>query len=320
MGLEKIIRTAAYVSAASAITFSSPAHAQEIPEQPIGLINNINPSSRAAVLGTTIAVNGMLCGIMAAVKDRNIIKDAGQCMAAGALQFMGMEIGMYAVPVLPGFALRIVETGTSIVENTVGGRKPFDILHYSLLGPGLLQIDTRQKSLDKSLGIFWRISPIIGINYNVAKGNKFDLLNTLSYQTITFKADAQPYSDGSSGLILGYAIGNVMTHDPRFKYTLAHEFSHTLQYVRFRPFQELIPKEISFLKDKAHLRIGEDITSLALNLPHMVCSLTGEELCARRWWIPTEVESYIMETGNQNHIKLPPTNKNYKLWRETYTF
>ncbi len=308
MGLKKAITFSSGVAIASALTLSSTADAQQ--ELPVGYIKEIDPLARIAVLGTTVVSNGILCSITAAAKKRNILPEAGQCMGAGLIQYMGMELGMYDVPVLPGMALRIVETGTSIVENTIGGRDPLELLHYSMYGPGLFEINTVTGKVD----IFWRIEPLVGINYNVFKRNELDILNTLSYQTITFKAEAEQDKEGSPARILGYTVGNVMTYDPKSEHTLAHEFNHTLQYVRFRPAQEYMPAEIGFFKDKAHLRIGEDTASLLFNIPIAVCTLADDTSCGRRWWNPTEVESYVMETANT--IGLRSKSKSLKLFRE----
>ncbi|MBI4147349.1 hypothetical protein HY494_01710 [Candidatus Woesearchaeota archaeon] len=308
MNLKQALNFSSSAVIASAVTLSSTAAAQQ--ELPAGYIGEIDPLARIAVLGTTVVSNGILCSITAAAKKRKVLQEASQCMGAGLIQYMGMEVGMYDVPVLPGMALRIVETGTSIVENTVGGREPLELLHYSMYGPGLFEVNTNTGKVD----FFWRIEPLAGINYNLFKQNELDMLNTLSYQTITFKAAAEADKNSDSARILGYTVGNVMTHDPSSGGTLAHEFSHVLQYVRFRPAQEYIPAEIGFFKDKAHLRIGEDTASLLFNIPIAVCTLTEETSCGRRWWNPTELESYTMETANTIGLKIK--SKTPPLFRE----
>ena len=174
MSLKKALNFSSSVAIASALTLSSTADAQQ--ELPVGYIKEIDPLARIAVLGTTVVSNGILCSITAAVKKRNVLQEAGQCIGAGLIQYMGMEIGMYDVPVLPGIALRIVETGTSIVENTVGGRDPLELLHYSMYGPWLFEVNTNTGMVD----FFWRIEPLVGINYNIFKQNELDMLNTLS--------------------------------------------------------------------------------------------------------------------------------------------
>src|SRR3989344_5481114 len=149
------LKTALPLLAASAVFTPNSAQAQVVNEPT--LITSIDPSARAAVFGVNVGINGLVCGITAAVEKRNVLQDVSKCMAGGVIQYVGMEMGMHDVPVLPGVGLRVVETGTSLVENTLAGREPFEHLHYGLapLFPGLLQIDTKKKDI----AYYWNVAP-----------------------------------------------------------------------------------------------------------------------------------------------------------------
>ena len=307
MSLDKLIKAsnklikASSILALAATTISTAYTQDSFADNSKGFIGEIDPELRAVVLGSTVSLNGLICGINAAVKKRDVLKDTAQCLGAGVLQYIGMETAMYDVPVLPGISLRLVETGSSIMENTIAGREPFELLNYSLIGPGMIQIDTKDPGVD----FFWRIAPTFGIIFNLAKGHEIDWLNTFSYQTPVFMAEADRFNEFTTGITNGYAIGNVLTYDPRFKHALPHEFNHVLQYARYQPAQAFMPEQIDFLEQKMHLRIGEDLALISLNAPHLICSATGEPACARRFWNPTEVEAYTMETGRDTYFYLP---------------
>jgi len=278
MGLERIIQAAAFATVLSSVSAVS---AQELP---IGYISKVEPAARLAVLGFNLLGNTFLCAAVAAAEERPILTDGANCLAGATIQFAGMEIGMLNVPVLPGIGLRVVETGTSIIDNTLAGRKSFEKLHYEF-GPLLFEIDT-----NGSFNWYGRILPLAGLIGNITAGNAFNVEDTFSYQTFSFNTSMQD--------IDGYAFGNIMTYNLKGTYIRAHEFNHVLQYVRFRPAEQLVP---SFLRDKAHLRIGEDLAIGVMNLPLLICSATGEKDCGRRWWNITEVESYVLETGNPEY-------------------
>ena len=176
--------------------------------------------------------------------------------------------------------------------------KDTDILHLPVVELwGDLEHSTYRRHMWK-----WRISR-----------NKPEITHAINkHARLTDETTGKVYA--RKGMSDGCEYANVMTYDPKSEHTLAHEFNHTLQYVRFRPAQEYMPAEIGFLKDKAHLRIGEDTASLLFNIPIAVCTLTEETSCGRRWWNPTEVESYAMETANT--IGLKSKSKTPPLFRE----
>ncbi|MEK6905196.1 MAG: hypothetical protein AABX24_02230, partial [Nanoarchaeota archaeon] len=274
--------------------FSTPALAQRNDPSPT-YIGKIDPAARLAVLGTNVGLNGIICGITAAVERRNVLKDTGQCMAAGTIQYMGMEMGMHDAPVLPGIGLRVVETGTSIIDNTLAGREPFERLHYEF-GPALFQIDLKNKGLDT----YWRISPAAGIIYNTARGNELNLFETFSYQTFIFNKDTDANALNPD---VGLTIGNIIFYDPKYPDIKAHEFNHVLQYVRFRPAQLLVPEPLSFLEDTLHYRAGEDVANvLFYGIGKIGCAAIDDvPSCERRWWNLLEAESYTMQTAYEKH-------------------
>lgn len=263
---------------------SAAADAQEIPE-------DIDPAARMGVLGVNTALQTSICGIVAAVNDRNILKDIGKCFGGATIQFIGMEMGVHEAPVLPGFGLRTVETGTSIIYNTLQGKEPFETLQYEL-GPGLIEIDT--KKFDMRL--FWRPYPIYGAIYFMAKGYKFNLGDTMNYQTPVFELTRDSLN------VVGHTEANLMAYDKNYPSAKAHEFIHVMQYVRYRPFQLLVPDSFSFFEDEAYMRIGEDIAKTMVSLPNSICHLGGES-CSRRWWAVNELEAHLMAAGYEDQNK-----------------
>ncbi len=281
-------------TAAATASVSIPALAQRN-DQPPSFIGKIDPAARVGVLGANVGLNGIICGITAAAAGRNFLKDTGQCMAAGTLQYMGMEMGMHDTPVLPGIGLRVVETGTSIIDNTLAGREPFERLQYEL-GPALFQIDLKNKGLDA----YWRISPAAGIIYNTVEGNEFNWFETFSYQTFIFNKDTNANALNPD---VGLTIGNIIFYDPKYPDIKAHEFNHALQYVRFRPAQLLVPKPLSFLEDTLHYRAGEDVANVFFyGVSRIGCAAINDApYCERHWWNLLEAESYTMQTGYENY-------------------
>lgn len=292
---KKVLNTLfSLLAAAATAAVSTPASAQKNDPSPT-YIGKIDPAARLAVLGTNVGLNGIICGITAAVEKRNILKDTKQCMAAGTLQYMGMEMGMHDTPVLPGIGLRVVETGTSIIDNTLAGREPFERLHYEL-GPALFQIDLKNKGLNT----YWRISPAAGIIYNTVQGNELNWFETFSYQTFIFNKDTDVNALNPN---VGLTIGNIIFYDPKYPDIKAHEFNHALQYVRFRPAQLLVPEPLSFLEDTLHYRAGEDVANVFFyGIGQIGCAaIDGVPNCERRWWNLLEVESYTMQTAHEKY-------------------
>lgn len=273
------------------LTASAPAEAQEqdANEFSFGLIDQVSPSARAAVFGVNAGINAIICSTAAAIEKRDFLEDGAKCLLGGSIQSLGMEIGMYNRPIVPGLAMRIVETGTSIIDNTLAGRDIFDRLQYEI-GPVLFEID----STTAEVSAYWRALPIAGIIGNLVLGNQLNIEDTLSYQTFTFNTI-------KNANINGYTLGNIMSYDPNVStYVRAHEFNHVLQYVRLRPAEQLFPE---FLRFNAHWRIGEDLLTGMIYAPLLLCSAAGKDNCGRRWWNLTEVESYIMETGDGSYVK-----------------
>lgn len=293
--LERLLkRTISATSLASILLFSSLAEAQES-EPDASEIYDVNPAARLGVLGVNALGNGLLCGVVGVANQRNFFQDAGKCMAAGTLQYLGMEMGMHNVPVLPGVGLRVVETGTSIIENTLAGREPFERLQYEI-GPSLFQIDLKEKNVN----FYWRIAPIIGSIHNVALGNEVNWFDTFSYQTLVFNADVNLSAENR---LMGLTTGNVMFYDPKYPDIAAHEFNHVLQYVRFRPAQLVVPEQLSFLEDTLHYRLGEDAALLFFYGINMsgCAARDNDPLCDKHWWNLLEAESYIMQTAHEEY-------------------
>src|SRR3989338_203548 len=254
----------------------------------------IKPEARAVVYGINTIGNGVACALVAAAEKSTVLRDMVQCMFAGAIQSAGMEAGRYDVPVMPGIALRIVETGASIVENTLAGREGLEHLYYGL-GPVLVQIDFRQGELK----VYGRLLPAGGIITNLSLKHTLDVEESLSYQTVIFSSKPTLWSDTP-----GFTIGNVIYHEKTVgvpqeivQAELAHEFAHVLQYVRVQPTQRAVPASLGFLEQKLHLRVGEDLTMVLLALPGNICQFTDSRDCARHWYDLTEVEAYTMQTA-----------------------
>ncbi len=283
MKLENFIQS---IGAMAITTAATPVLAQE---EPYGYISHVDPAAHAAVFGVNVGINGLICGTVAAIERRDVLKDTAKCVFGAGVQYVGMELGMQNVPVLPGMSLRIVETGTSIIDNTLTGRNAFDKLYYEI-GPMLFEIDTRKEH--DHFNWYWRALPIAGLITNIAQENSFNIADTLSYQTFSFNTSIVNGADG-------YTLGNIMAYSDRWSFVRAHEFNHVLQYVRFRPFEHVFP---NFLQDKAHWRIGEDILTGTMYIPLLVCAAAGEQGCGRRWWMLTEAESYIMQTADETSI------------------
>ena len=297
MTIEKLVKTiipTLGIVLTTSLTANAQSHNDDVDEDT--LIVAPDPAGRAAVLGINMGINGLVCGIAAAVEERNILQDAGKCMAGGAIQYAGMEMAMHDAPVLPGVGLRVVETGTSIVENTLAGREPFEYLHYSLapVFPGLLQIDTKNQELD----FYWNIMPWVGLTYNAAAGNDFDILQSLSYQIYVFDSKKDDFGR------VGATFGNIMNYDHDKPHNIAaHEFAHVLQYTRMRPAQQLIPQQVDFVEKILHLRLGEDLAAYSFWAAKDIGCIARdwEPLCERRWWNLLEAEAYTMETGNEQY-------------------
>ncbi len=292
MGLVDVIQKCSAqwgLAAALALSTFSPAAAQQL----AGGVT-IKPEARAVVYGINTIGNGVACALVAAAEKRTVLKDMAQCIFAGTIQSAGMEVGMYDIPVMPGIALRIVETGASIVENTLAGREGFEHLYYGL-GPALVQIDFR----DGELNVYGRLLPAGGIITNLSLQHTLDVKESLSYQTVIFSSKPWWWSNTP-----GYTIGNVIYHEKTIavpgkivQAELAHEFAHVLQYVRLQPVQQAVPASLGFLEQKLNLRVGEDITNSILHLPGNICRFTDSRDCARHWYDLTEVEAYTMQTA-----------------------
>ncbi len=254
------------------------------------------PETRAIVYSVNTLGNGLLCGLAAVVKKRRtVIKDFFKCALAGSVQYAGMELGMRDVPALPGFSLRLVETGTSMINNTLAGRSLLERLDYEV-NALLVSYDTRQHKVD----VYWRVLPLIGVARNLAEGNNFSLEESLSYQTAVF------YRRPQEGTAAGGYIGNVLVYErnvfgemsPSSPSYRAHEFAHVLQYNRVRPFQLALPRSLGFLEQKLHLRTGEDIGAMLLATPVYLCRLAGAEDCDLQPYNLQEMEAYTMQTAN----------------------
>ncbi len=268
---------------------AEPATAQDMTARPGEVIWDVDPTARLAVLGTNVILNGAICGIVGAAENRDGWRDMAQCMLGAAVQYAGMDIGMYDVPALPGLALRIVETGTSIIDNTLTGREMFERLHYEF-GPALIEIDTRRGDINGYL----RAYPIAGIIYNIGEGHEFNALETLSTQILTFTNN----DPETPGIPHGMTTGNIVWFDRDVGAGLhAHERTHVFQYVRFRPLQNAIPDGLSFFEETLHLRLGEDLLFLLINLPQTICQATDSEYCGRQPYNLGELEAYTMQTA-----------------------
>jgi hypothetical protein len=292
MNLTDLIRKAlASFSLAAMLTPSSATIAQ--PKLAHGV--RIQPEARALVYSVNALGNGLACGIAAAVKKRNVLKDTLKCLLAGSIQYAGLEAAMYDAPGLPGLALRAVETGTSMVDNTLAGRGLFEHLHYSL-GPALIQLDLHRNRTD----LYWEVLPLVGIVRNVAKGHEFSFTDSISYQVPVFTRT--PTAEDNFG---GEAIGNVLMYEhtregrvtPIQKAERSHEFAHVLQYVRLRPMQRAMPRPLRSLEEKIHLRTGEDLTFMALSAPLRICFAVDGKDCEIQLYNPLELEAYAMQTA-----------------------
>lgn len=278
---------------ASALISAAPASAeaqqQHTYETPIGYIKSVKEEAHLSVLGANLVINSAVCGIKAGIEGRNILKDIGRCFAGATIQYAGMELGaqLNEVPGMPAVAYRTTEIGTSMVQNTLKGIGPVEELNFSF-GPSYFQINTVNGKVD----YFWNVAPIGGILANMALGNQFDFEKTFFYQTPVFSTEGRDKFD------YGYALGNVLTYNRnkgnRADEFLSHEFVHLTQYVRLRPVEQFV--ETDFLKNKLHLRLGEDLATGILQTPQIICSvLPGyNHSCGRRWWLPLEVEAYSL--------------------------
>ena len=280
----------------------------------IGLVSTLNtspaaaqeyqsdPAARLWVLGINVVGNSLICGVVAAAEGRDMLNDVGQCFGGATLQYIGMEMGAHDVPVLPGFGLRTVETGTSIIENTLIGRKPFEQLQYEL-GPMLYQINLKEKEV----GVYWRAAPIAGFIYFAAQGYELSWPETFSRQTFVFHAPSiLKGEDQERGIIVyntGRAIGNVMSYDSRYPEFGAHEFMHVLQYARFRPAQLLVPKSLDFFENTLRYRMAEDaVSGIFWGVGEIGCaSLHFNVTCDKHWWNLRESEAYIMPTAHKKY-------------------
>ena len=308
---EKLLKGALpAVGLASTLLFPSSAQAQEYDPYKIGYVD---PTARLGVLAVNVGVNGLLCGVVGAINERNFFKDARKCMIGGTFQYVGMEMGMHDVPALPGVGLRFVETGTSIIENTLAGREPFERLHYEL-GPLLYQINFKENGVD-GVETYWRITPVIGLVANFVQGHRLNWPETFSYQTFMFNFDSVAELDnpvtsftsanGIENPKRGYTLGNVMVYDQKYPAIAAHEFDHVLQYVRFRPAQLLVPESLHFLEDTLHYRAGEDAASLFFHgTNNLECVITKDPYCQMHWWNVAEAEAYVMMTGHEKYKKI----------------
>lgn len=285
MSLERILKIASFSLPTYLVVFPGLSSAQD---KPFAYISQPDPEARLAVLGVNAGVNGLICGITAAMENRNILHDSAVCVLGGIIQFTGMELGMTNIPVLPGAALRITEIGTSVIDNTLNGNEPLDYLSHSF-GPVTIRIETKGGELD----FYWNILPILGLSFNLMQLNEPDFLNSLNYQAFVFRTKYGPPNSG-------FTFGNVFTYQTESSsFTLAHEFNHVLQYIRLRPAQKFIGFEE--LEEEHNLRIGEDLAVLFLNTPLAICAVAGGEACGRRYWNILEIESYAMETANEEH-------------------
>lgn len=235
---------------------------------------------RAIVAGINVLGNGFLCGTVAAYEGRNVLKDAAKCMLGGTIQYAGMEVGMRNEPFVPGIGLRIVETGTSMIENTLKGDSLFEQLSYEA-GPMLFHFKPAKKEFDWE----WRVLPIGAATLNIASGYDISFSDTLNYQTPFFKTER--ILDGSHG----YAIANVAVYKDGEFSDRAHEFDHVLQYTRMRPLNLALPEKP--LLKKLHMRLGEDIGMTVLNIPQTLCGLEKE--CSLYWLSPHEMEAHTMQ-------------------------
>lgn len=295
MSLVTIVKKGiASLSVAAALTLSTPDPAEAQQRIfPGGVVSDIDPNSRFAVMAVNIFGQGLICGVASAAGGhdvRRVFHDAAQCMLGGTIQYIGMELGIQDVPILPGFAMRVIETGTSIIDNTLAGREMLERLHYEL-GPLMIEIDTRRGEIDA----FWRIYPVAGIIYNVAGGHDLDPIESLSTQIITFRANAGPipglnYNGETTGNIvrLNYGAG------PRLQ---GHERMHVYQYIRFRPFQNIFPDALDFFEETLHLRLGEDLLFGLITLPQTICRATDTSYCGRQVYDLGEIEAYTMDSA-----------------------
>jgi hypothetical protein len=251
--------------------------------------DGVDPAARFGVLGVNLAINTVVCGISAAVNDRNVLNDIGVCAAGTAIQYAGMELGVKSAPVLPGIGLRLTETGTSVIYNTLQGNGPFHKLHYGF-GPALFEINTG----DGKVNLFWRILPAVGFTQMLVEGHVFNFYDSLNYQAFVFRGKKEKLPTGE--FRQGLANGNSFFYNADFPQFGAHEFMHVLQYVRMRPFQLLVPEELGFLEDTLHLRVGEDVAFVLATSMQAICTLGGTE-CVRYWWNPIEAEAYTMQAA-----------------------
>lgn len=287
----KMISAAGAIAGMLAVT-PQEAYAQETTDVawPQPSIDEIDPTYRLAVLGTNVALMGTICGITAAIEGRDVIRDAAHCALGATIQYTGMELGMHNVPILPGIGLRIVETGTSIIDNTLAGRDILDRLQYEL-GPLLFEIDTQGS--DSGVSLYWRIGSTAGLAISIARQNRLSIGDTLSYQTFIFEGESVVDSASISN---GQTIGNIILISEGEEWVIVHEFDHVLQYVRARPFQQALGSGQEFIENDLHLRIGEDVLLSVLALPELFCSMVSEGYCSRQWFNLHEAEAYIMQT------------------------
>ncbi|MEK6970041.1 MAG: hypothetical protein AABW48_06465 [Nanoarchaeota archaeon] len=278
---------------ASALITAAPASAeaqqQHTYNMPVGYINNVKSEAHLSVLGVNLAINSVVCGIKAGFEGRNIFKDIGQCFAGATIQYTGMELGaqLNEAPGIPAAAYRATEIGTSMIQNTLKGIGPLEEVNVGF-GPAYFQINTKTGKVDYS----WNILPVGGLIANMALGNQLDFEKTFLYQTPVFS------TAGRNKVDYGYAFGNILTYNRsksnRADEFLSHEFIHLTQYVRLRPVEQFT--ETDFLKNKLHLRIGEDLVTGILQTPQIICAMLPnyDHSCRRRWWLPLEVEAYAL--------------------------
>lgn len=302
--LAKVLTVLPALGAAATLNMSS-ANAQadfDVVETKASIIYRPDHAARMGVLGVNVVGNSLLCGIIAAANGRDVLKEAGQCFGGATLQYLGMEMGAHDVPVLPGFGLRTVETGTSIIENTLAGREPFEQLQYEL-GPMLYQFNLKNGDVD----MYWRATPIAGFIYFTTQGYDFNWADSFSHQTFTFHSTDIQDNDGKDEdtSVGGMTIGNVMVYKSQKPAMGAHEFTHVLQYTRFRPAQLLIQEmdlmPLNFIENTLRYRMAEDLVSgIFWGAGAIGCaSIEDNYECTKRWWNLLEAEAYIMQTATE---------------------
>lgn len=238
------------------------------------LTENVYPDGyRLITLASILVLDGPIkCGLGTWINGTDFGECIGPALLGGVIDYAALEIGRYNEYPMVGAAAHLAhDFGVSISDNAAAGIPVLDRFQTDF-GPFLFSAE--HLTTDPVFNMYFQIMPAVGIITNLAEGNRFEFLETVSnltpvfsFENVTAEHFGSRYAGFTMGNVMAYGRGeNVEGYNPAV--VRSHEFDHTLIYSNFRFINDLLP---AYPMEQLHLSFGPDLSAMVLAMPANIC-------------------------------------------------